>query len=269
MLFERIFTKRVRQWSILKTIQYKIMLTALRQFRAFPLSLLLCCTQALAFPTRPFSAGVGLGVPEFTFIEAQVAVFVRCQLGATFGALPIPGLLPKNVPLDTQTVSLSTGDTFTLEPKVTPSFYLLSPFIRVFPSKDNNFYLQLMWSMLRLTAAITGDLTPRDNPSLPTVPVTGSVLITQSMPTFSVGYFFSSQIYYFNLAIGVAHMMSPTTSTSVSATIPNSLGGNSTNEEQLNNINADIQSSVASASAEVRKTYGFFPSLHISFGFYF
>jgi hypothetical protein len=269
MLFERIFTKRVRQWSILKTIQYKIMITALRQFRAFPLFLLLCCTQAPAFPTRPFSAGVGFGVPEFTFVEAQVAAFGRCQLGASFGALPIPGLLPQNIPLDTQTVSLSTGDVFTLQPKVTPSFYLLSPFIRVFPSKNNNFYLQLMWSMLRLTATITGDMTPRDNPVLPTVPVTGTVLITQAMPTFSVGYLFSTRIFYFNLAIGVARMMSPTTTTSISAAIPNSLGGNSTNEVQLDGINSDIQSSVATASAEVRSTYGYFPSLHLSFGFYF
>ena len=230
--------------------------------------LLVCCRESFAFPTRPFSAGVGFGVPELAFVEAQVAAFVRCQVGASFTYAP-PSLMPKDIPLEKQTITLSTGDVYEFTPAVTPSFYAISPFIRLFTSPNNNFYLQLMWALFKLTATITGDMTPRDNPILPVVPVTGAVTITQSLPTFSVGYFFSSPIYYFNLNIGIASMISPTTSTAVTALVPDALGGNTGNEVQLDGINSDIQTSVTNASTTARASYGLFPSIHLSFGFYF
>jgi hypothetical protein len=236
--------------------------------------LILLCTvfffsaELRAIPSRPFSVGFGFGVPELAFVEAQVMAFGRCQIGASFSYAP-PALMPKDVPLPEQTVTLSTGDVFTYEPLVTPSFYMISPFLRFFPNTQNNFYLQFLFSVFRATATIRGDMTPRDNAILPSVPVTGTVSLTQTIPNFSVGYLFSTRIYYFNLNIGAAYLRPASTTTSVSALVPDSLGGSAGNEVQLDGINDDIQQSINDSSTTVRTTYGIFPTIHLSMGFYF
>lgn len=224
--------------------------------------------EAYALPTRPLSMGLGFGVPELAFVEAQIMALGRCQVGASFSYAPA-AVMPKNIPLSEQNITLSTGDRFSYQPLVTPSFFMISPFIRLFPTEKNNFYLQFLFSIFKATASITGEMTPQDNPSLPSVPVSGAVTLTQTIPNFSVGYFFSTRIYYLNLNIGAAYLRPASTSTSVSALVPDSLGGNSSNEVQLDGINSDIEASVNKASTTVRDTYGIFPSIHLSFGFYF
>lgn len=224
---------------------------------------------AQAFPTRPFSAGVGLGVPEFVFLEAQVAAFSRCQIGATYAKVWVPGVMPKDIAAPTQTVTLFTGDEYAIDPKVSPDFSAISPFLRVFPDSSNNFFLQFTWIWMKIDSFITGTFAPQNNVALPEIPMTGTVTINQYLPTVSVGYLFSSQIYYLNLSIGIGYILKPSTSTSANLTIPDSLGGNAGNQDVIDGFNADIQKSVVNATEEIRNRFGIFPSLHFSFGIYF
>lgn len=230
----------------------------------------ICRTELYAIPPSGFSAGFGVGVPELAFGEVAFRAFGRCQIGLTATYAPPIGL-PDPVDLPTQTLTLASSDVYTLTPQVTqtPLFYAIAPFIRYFPSVTNNFYLQAMFPIIKVNIKVDGAMTPRDNSSLPTVPLAGNVTLTQTLPTFSVGYVFSTRIYYINLAIGAAVMREPTTATAVSAVFPASVGGDADNELALEGINRDIEAAVTDASRDLRANYGIFPSLHLSFGFFF
>jgi hypothetical protein len=220
-----------------------------------------------AKPDRLFEFGIAFGVPIFISPEVAVQIFKQWQVGSYFGMVPT-GILPRFT-LPKITEPFFNGLVYELNPTGDTSLLMASPFVRFFPT-ERTFYFQLTWSVARSTHNITSPL--RESVTgllIPDATVNSLITITEMLPTVSIGYFFWSHVYFFNICLGATIPLTPAATATLSADLPLGLGGTLNNQVALNNIQSQVDQSMSTAITEIRKVLPFLPSVMVSTGIMF
>jgi len=231
------------------------------------LSLCLSASSVRADMTRVLSAGFGFGVPQLFFAEGQVQFAKNWQLGFGFSFFPISTLMGGPMPLPSQDGNLSDGTPFTYSPTLTSSFSVWSPFLRWFTS-NRDYYLQFSYTMMRLNADITGEMELVGVPSAVKPILNMNLVLVQPMPTLSVGKFYHTDMYYFNITIGASFFFTPFTSITATSLIPEALGGTAGNEAAINEMKAGIDAAFKSTMTQISDSIYILPGIHLAFGFF-
>lgn len=213
----------------------------------------------------------GVGFPQLPSIELAVQPLKRWQLGASYGILPggSGGVVSPKYVLPSQNVTLSTGLHLTVhEPTVSISFSSLCPFLRYFPN-TTGFYLQFTLAMLKASNTLSAELHDVSGNQIPGAKASGTVDVTQYLPTLSIGHIFNSRLFYFSVNMGLSAVANMTIDTHFESYLPDSVGGSAANQTAIDQINEKNKEAASKASDEFRQVISFLPSLQFVFGLTF
>lgn len=230
--------------------------------RFFPLllSIFLAAT-ARADMHRILALDFTLGTPGIVDAGGHVQAWKSVQLGFGYGLMT--GLPLMSMTLEKQQIDLDSGISVDLQPKLTFRLSTLTPFVRYFPH-PNNFYVQLSLPLWIITTNVTGTLS---HPLLGELEdsLTGTITLTQPLPTLSVGYFFGDNLYFFNLSIGATFYMDPLVAAAFKTAFPDGIGSN---DAAIDQMTSQMQTQVSSMMTQIRDFLPFIPSLNLSFGLF-
>jgi hypothetical protein len=218
-------------------------------------------------PDRLFEIGLAAGFPIVAAPEIGIQLFKHWQFGLT-GALVPAGILP-TVALPSITQTVPPGVDLTFNPTVNSSAFMISPFVRFFPTQ-RTFYLQLTWSIGQLNPIVTSGVTESlTGLTIPDASLTTSVSITGMFPTLSIGYFFWRHVYFFNISLGATVLLSANTQVSGTVTVPGPFGGALDGDAVINSVSDQIVQTTNLVVEQIRNVAPFFPSIMISTGIMF
>lgn len=242
------------------------------------LILLISCT---AFPAaekkqvekstlKPFWVNFGAGLPQLASLEASYRILPKWQIGAAYGIIPggNPNLAPR-FSLPAQNIVLANSQFVTFsEPTVTSSLTSICPFVRFFPN-PSSFYIQLTMALMWNKNDFESDLNDVNGNKIAEAKYSGVITAIQALPTISIGHVFHSNLFFFNVNMGVSIIANVTVQTAFSSQLPDSLGGDAANQDSLNAIDENSRDAINGAVAEFRKQIQFLPSMNLMFGFMF
>lgn len=217
-------------------------------------------------PDRLYEIGIGFGVPYLAMAELGLQVLKKWQVGFSYGLLPQSGLIPNvNMPPILQSVGGLT--TVQLDPVMTTTLQVMSPFVRYFPT-ERLFYFQLTWGMLfsnhTITSGVYDHLTAM---TIPGATVQADIQLITTIPTISIGYFFWRHVYFFNVAIGGTFLLSSTSTVAMTASLPAWVGNiTAAQQDQLQN---SLDQGLANSIAQFRNQIGVLPSVMLTTGVMF
>ena len=211
---------------------------------------------------RNVALDIDFGTPNILHVGGQVLVWPRVQFGFGYGMLFAIPAVPITLP--SQDIELDTGITVKLTPKLKFKFSNIVPFIRYFPHL-NNFYIQFSYPLLTITGTVSGSLSHPLLGELSDTALTGTLVLTQPLPTLSVGYFFGDDFLFFNLAIGASVFFNPLVSATVTSAFPTGAGSN---DAALSEMTSQLQTQLGEVTAQMRQLLPFVPSVTLSFGFF-
>ena len=211
---------------------------------------------------------MAVGVPDLLAVRAQFFALPRLQVGFGYTFIPQNNVLGKEVELEAQSIALGDGRDYTLTPSVTPTAIAVSPFLRYFPNDEDNFYFQLDYHLIRVSAKVTSEIEdPELNIKLDGAVIAGNVQLTQALPTLSIGHVFRGEIYFFNISLGVSWLASLSTDVTLTGALPDQVGGTEPNQAAIDTIKNQLQQQANRQVAEARKSLSLLPSITLSFGF--
>lgn len=218
-----------------------------------------------ALPERTLSIGLGGGLPGLVSLNAQVMATPHWQLGFAFGLLSGGGLGGfSDVTLPSQQYS-ALGFAFEATPVVSASMQSMMPYVRFYPT-DTNFYLEVSCTLLRLNAGVTTTLKSLSGgPDLSAYPMEGLLSLLQTLPTFSMGHSFRSQLFFIDFSLGLTVVGPIFTSVSSSSNLGAVLGqaGAQTLVDQMSAGTTQAAQGVVST---FRHDFPLIPSFNLIFG---
>jgi hypothetical protein len=223
----------------------------------------LVCTSAKAGPMdRILMLDVGFGWPQLAGAEATIYITSKFYAGLTFGLLPGGNNLFPQQTMQEQSTILPDGNRYSIAPTLASTFFSVSPFVRFFLSNERPVYLQMMCAAFTSVADITGPIKDNTGTPVPGASFTGKVILSQLMPTLSLGHIWHSKFYFFNLSLGVTYVANILTRTQSAITLPIPI--DTSEAEQM--IADSITASAEQASNNIRQNVTFLPSIWVSFG---
>lgn len=231
---------------------------------------------ARALPERPMSIGFGFGLPDLVAATADiVALPPRWQIGFGFGIDGgfAGGLLPVNRLLSeasqTRSITLFDGREYQLTPEADPaSVNMMLPYLRFYPTQSN-FYLQLTWALLRMSTHFTSTIRDVGTGTNIAALLTGDIAFVQQVPTFSIGNVFHSKAFFVNVRLGVSILFTTSCHVSLSASLPDSVGGLDSNKEALGTVQTQLSDAVVNAAQQAKDQVFVIPSIAVSTGVIF
>lgn len=208
---------------------------------------------------------IGGGLPALMVATGSVMVRPWLQLGLGYGYTPFSTSYKPNVDVQRVTMKLADGNEYYLKGEPDTTFDMLHPYIRIFPT-ENNFYVQLSYTMFRAKTTFAANLMQDDTTAFPDA-LTMKVTFTQPMPTLSIGRMFIGKIYVINFSLGASFVMNGSADVRVDSRLPISVGADTLNEGALAQAKADVNDAAKRVSEELRKQFLFLPSIHFSIGF--
>lgn len=227
----------------------------------------LCLGLAARATTLPrvLALDIGAGVPVVAAGEISVLFAEHWQVGFGYGYVPGLSAL-SNVKVPDQTVTLNgIPDSLTFSPKFNASIDMLTPFLRFFPT-ERNFYFQVAYSVLRMNMTVSGPLKDSATGTEIGGALSGTVGVTQPVPTLSLGHIFASREFFVNISLGVSFLLSPSVNVALGGTIPDALGGSSGNQDAINKAQSQLADSIQHSVDTARQQITLIPSVLISCG---
>lgn len=220
--------------------------------------------------TRRFWFDLGFGLPQLIGGEASYRALQRWQFGAGGGILPGgEGLYAHRFSLPSQSVTLKNNDFVKLDsPTLTSSLATISTFVRFFPV-ERNFYFQLTLSMLRNKNRFQSGLSDASGVKIDDGEYRGSITLIQFLPTISIGHAFASNLFFFNVNMGISFIATVQASVYSEGRIPDRLGGTAENQEVFDKLNTETTDAINQAVTQLRKEIPVIPSFCFTFGFMF
>ncbi len=214
----------------------------------------------------------GVGFPQLTSIELAVQPLTRLQVGFSYGLVPGgggAGTVSPEYKLPSQNVTLSTGLHLTLhEPTASASLSSLCPFIRYFPNATG-VYFQFTLGMLKAHNTLSASLYDVNGNAIPNASATGTIDVTQYLPTLALGHLFNSKLFFFSVNMGLSMVANLNIESKFESSIPDALGGNAANQAATDQINSKNSEAASKATEEFHKLVTFLPSLQFGFGIFF
>lgn len=225
-------------------------------------------TQASA--PKPFWFDFGAGLPHLAALQLSYRLFPRWQIGASYGILPGgQGIYSHTIALPSENVTLKNKEfvTFT-SPTLTSSLASIAPHLRFFPG-ISNFYFQFTCAVLQTKNKFQSGLSDIYGNVIPDGGYSGTMTILQFLPTLSIGHAFGSQLFFFNVNMGLTFIATAQASISSSGYIPDSHGGTSANQDVFDQLDTKATKALNEAVDLIRKEVPVFPSFQFTFGFMF
>lgn len=220
---------------------------------------------------KRFWLNFGAGLPQLASLEFSYRLFPRWYIGASYGIIPggQSGSLSPTFSLPSQNVVLANKQFVTFDqPTVQSSLTSLSPFFRFFPG-TNEFYLQFTMAVWQVRNNFDSALLDINGNTIVDASYKGLITVSQYLPTVSMGHVFNSELFFFNVNMGITIAASTQVAVSSETILPDSMGGTSANQEQIDQINSKANSSIQDAMGTFRDQVKFLPSIHLTFGFMF
>lgn len=235
------------------------------------LSRALLCLSFLAPPVfgaaleKTVSIDVGAGVPQLMSVGAQVLIRPWLQAGLGYGLYPAGIAMTPD--METESVTLVNGVTYDLSPSNILNLSMLSPYLRIFPA-ENNFYFQFTYNMLRAVNTVRTNLVPQDSDedTLSNAFIF-NVTTIQPIPTVSIGHIFTGKLMFINISLGASFLLNPSTTVTVTTSLPDEVGGSLLNSDSAEQAKVDIKNAISDLSKNLQNQLFIIPSLFFSVGF--
>lgn len=223
-------------------------------------------------PERSVSLGIGAGVPEIVFGALDFRASRHWQLGLSYGidggllGQAFDGL--RQSAQQTRNIVLADGRTYQVTPSLDPlQFSMISPSVRFFPT-DRNFYIQLSWTMLRLSTGFSGGVAdPLLGIALSGV-LYGNVDYLQHMPTLSIGHIWDSKAFFFNVRLGASLPFTTTLSVTAKASLPSIVGSPAANQTAVQSFANQVAADAAASIEKAKHDLFIVPSIALTAGFF-
>lgn len=212
----------------------------------------------------------GVGLPQLASLEVGYRLLPRWQLGLSYGTIPGgQGIYSKTFDLPSQNVTLKNKDyvTFT-SPTLTSSLVSIAPFVRFFPG-TTNFYFQMTMAVLQNKNTFKSGLSDIYGVSISDGGYGGTITVLQFLPTASIGHAFATELFFFNVSMGLTFIATAQASVSASGQIPDRLGGTAANQDALDQLNTKTTTAINKAVEALRSEVPVIPSIHLTVGFMF
>lgn len=221
---------------------------------------------------RIYWLDLGVGFPQLTSVELGIQALTRLQVGFSYGMIPGGGsgggISPK-YSLPSQNVILSNGLYVTVQdPSVTVSFSSLCPYLRYFPN-STGFYLQFTLGILKVHNVLGASLYDVNGNQIPGATASGTIDVTQYLPTLSMGHTFNSKLFFYSVNMGFTAIANLSFESKFDNNLPDAFGGSATNQAAMDQLNSKNAEAAAKASDEFKQLVSFLPSLQFAFGFFF
>lgn len=216
-------------------------------------------------------AGVDVvfGLPQMLGVGVAYMGNPNFEAGLSFGSIPVNRLLNNSAQLAKQPLNLGTPDSYSLIPSASFSTTSLSPFVRYFPFAGD-LYLQAMYSLVRVGASVNGDLSNDTQGTITPGVVNGTLNLSQSMVTASVGYRpFITDVLFAHFNLGVTIVAASGYELGVGGTLSDLVNATPQGKQEFENAKADLKDKVDSALRQYREKVKFLPSFTIALGFAF
>lgn len=221
-------------------------------------------------PRKHFWLDIGAGLPQLASVQIAYRFFPHWQWGAGIGMLPGgKGLYSKTFDLPSENVTLKNKEFVTFDsPKMDSSLGTISPFVRYFPA-ETNFYFQFTLAILQNKNTFRSALKDVYGNTVTDGAYRGTINLLQFLPTVAIGHAFSSQLFFFNVNMGVTFIATAQATISSEGEIPDRLGGTAANQEVFDKLNAKTKKAIDEAVSAMREEVPVFPSIQLAFGFMF
>lgn len=214
-------------------------------------------------PDRIVTVDLGVTFPQLSFIQGEVLAWKHWQLGLGLGMLPDAAF--PTIKLREQTFSITDGVQYLSKPSVRPNLSSLTPFIRYFPGQ-NNFYLQVSYTMLRFNAFLKTTLQSVNMPISTYGILSGSFSLTQTIPTFSIGNLFMGKVYFFNVSLGASVLSSIWCRGGLDGLIPDLASDSVQSELKLKEMGNQMCETIVSEFNKQKTDIIILPSIALTFG---
>ncbi|MBY0372085.1 hypothetical protein K2X33_15485 [bacterium] len=222
-------------------------------------------------PDRLFMFETGFGIPSLPAISASFQILRRWQVGASYGIVPGLAQIIPHVPLPEVQYTLPDNNNYALNPVLsTRSVDSICPFIRYFPTHRTT-YLQLTWALVRTDHMVSSGLrSVALNMEIPNSKILAFTTLTHTIPTLSIGHIFWRHLFFLNINIGASFVLSTTSSTRVTTSIPDPLGSIVNSDPNTFRPYAQQMDQQINANADVIKNaIGIIPSIQLTGGLMF
>lgn len=228
---------------------------------------LLVCAPIWALPNKNLSFDIAFGTPHLLTFNGNFQLRKRFQVGLGYGLFPSIGLMATGIDLPAVSVSGPAGITLAVYPKTTASIYWVNPYMRFFPTNNDNFYFQFSYFYYAVALNITSRIEDGNSQLITQDGISGVVTLRQFLPTIGIGCIFGSNLFFFNLNMGYSFVGATTMSVELTGTLGR-LGA--LNAEAAETMKDSLSNSVTTVSDGPKRVVANwpFPSITISFGFY-
>ena len=226
------------------------------------LGIVALCRVAHGVPGRGLSVDFGVGLPQIAQVNGEAAFLDWLQVGFGFGMLNSSWVGLPGIKLPEKSVTIK-GNPFVFSGDASWTIQSLSPFIRVFPI-ERNFYVQLTYNMMRVSAIMDSDLV--GTALTITDAVRAKATVTQAIPTLSIGHIFSGELYYINLAMGFSVIGTTSVDVEVTGNVPEAIGDSNTASE-FQKQKDDIAKAAQDSAGAIRGEVQVLPSIYLGIGF--
>lgn len=216
-----------------------------------------------------FMVDVGAGLPQLAGLDVAYRLFPSWQIGMGYGLIPGGQGISPGFSLPSQNVTLANEQFVTFsKPTIHTTLSSMCPFIRWYPN-PSNFYVQFTLGLLQAKNDFESQILDISGNTITDAKYTGVITVTQMLPTLSMGRVFASDLFFFNVNMGVTIVATADVSTSLTSELPDRLGGNTGNQAQLDQVNENAKTSINSGLQVFRNEVLFLPSIQFTFGFMF
>lgn len=199
--------------------------------------------------------------------NANFMIWKKWQIGVGYGFLPPVGIMSTGIDLPPMSAKAPGNITIVVYPKATTGFSWMNPYIRYFPGTDN-FYFQFSYFFYAATLNITSSIEDGNSQLITTNGISGKVTLRQFIPTLGIGVIYGSRLLFFNLNMGYSFVGATTMGVDLSGAL-GQLGELAPEAiEEMETAMGEAVTTLSDGPKSLVANWPF-PSINLSFGFYF